>query len=149
MQDHPDHHDAELLLRLYDVRREEKLRSAREWYLREYHVESAEDHFLKYPYGAKENAFFRMVVSYWDMAASIVNQGLIKEEFFFENTTEFWVVWAKVKHVAPDIRERRKNPHLWKNLDELAGRYEAWMKKRAPEALGVLRQQIMNPPAKS
>lgn len=148
MQDHADHHDAELLLRLYDIRREARLRQAREWYIREFHAGTIEEFLHQCPPGSPENASFRMVVSYWDMACSIVNQGLIKEEFFFENTTEFWVVWTKVRHLAPTMRERRKNPFIWKNLDELAGRYEKWMGKRAPDALEAFRQQVLSPPAK-
>jgi hypothetical protein len=149
MHDHADHHDAELLLRLYDIRREARLRQAREWYTREFHAGTIEEFLRQYPPGSPENASFRMVVSYWDMASSIVNQGLIKEEFFFENTAEFWIVWAKVKHLAPAMRELRKNPYIWKNLDELAGRFEKWMDKRAPAALEALRQQVLNAPVKN
>lgn len=148
MRDHPDHHDAELLLRLYDLRRETKLRQAREWFMREYHAESAEDHSQKYPAGTAENANFRMVVSYWDMAASIVSHGLINEEFFFENTAEFWVTWAKIKHIVPAFRAGRKNPFMWKNLEDVAGRFEKWVEKRAPEALDIYRQQLVKAPKK-
>ena len=147
MRDHTDHHDAELLLRLYDLRREEKLRKAREWMSAEFRAESLEEFFKKYPRGSPENAFVRMVLSYWDMAASIVNQGLIKEDFFFENTTEFWVVWEKAKHLAPAMRQLRKNPHIWKNLENLATRFEKWMDNRAPEALEAFRAQVLNAPA--
>src|ERR1039457_3761393 len=138
MRDHADHHDAELMLRLYDLRRETKFRQAREWFMGQFQADSIEDLFHKFPSGTPENAYFRMVVSYWDMAGSIVNQGLIKEDFFFENTTELWIVWAKVKALAPAMRERRKNPHIWKNHEELAGRFEKWMDNRAPEALEIL-----------
>jgi hypothetical protein len=148
MRDHADHHDAELMLRLYDLRREARLRQAREWFIGQYQAESAEDHTAKYPGGTPENASFRMAISYWDMAGSIVNQGLIKEEFFFENTTEFWIIWSKVKHIVPRMRELRKNPFLWKNLEDLAGRYEKWMNNRAPEALDTLRKAVLGPPKK-
>ncbi len=143
MRDHPDHHDAELLLRLYDLRREEKLRQARDWFVREFHVESIEEFYQRYPDGTQDRAYFRMLVSYWDMAASIVNNGLIKEDFFFENTTEFWVVWARIKHLAPGLRERRKDPEAWKNLETLVVKFEKWMTKRAPEALDALQKLVV------
>ena len=143
MREHADHHDAELLLKLYDLRREEKLRKAREWFMREFHAVSADDMYKRYPQGSEENGFFRMVVSYWDMAASLVNHGLINEEFFFENTTEFWLVWIKLKPLVPELRERRKNQHTWTNLETLVEIYEKWMKKRAPQALETLRQQFL------
>lgn len=148
MRDHPDHHDAELLLRLYDLRREAKLRQAREWFIREFRAGSAEEFYQRYPGGTQENALFRMVVSYWDMACSIVNQGLIKESFFFENTSEFWIVWAKIRHLAPEMREKRKNPDVWNNLETLAVKFEKWMGTRAPKALETLYHQVTTPPAK-
>lgn len=148
MREHADHHDAELLLRLYDLRREEKLRQAREWFVREFRAESFEDFIRRYPAGSQENTYFRMAVSYWDMAASIVNNGLINEEFFFENTTEFYVVWSKVRPFAPVARETFKNPLLWSNLEKLAGRIEKWMAKRAPQALEALLQRILQAAAK-
>lgn len=148
MREHPDHHDAELLLRLYDLRRETILRQAREWFQMEFQAKTLEEFGLRWPMGCQENAFFRMVVSYWEMAASIVNHGLITEAFFFENTGEFWTVWEKIKHLAPAMRENRQNPLLWSNLESLAGKYENWMAKRAPEALDALRRQIHEATAK-
>ncbi len=148
MRESPDHHDAELLLHLYDLRREAKLRQAREWFVREFRAENAEEYFQRYPPGSEGNTFIRMVASYWDMAASIVNHGLIKEEFFFDNTTEFWLVWSKLKHLAPALRETRKNSFIWSNLETLAGKYEKWMAKRAPDALETLRKQVLAATAK-
>jgi hypothetical protein len=148
MREHPDHHDAELLLRLYELRCEAKLRQAREWFENEFQAKSLEDFWLRWPMGCQENAFFRMVVGYWDMVASMVNHGLIQEEFFFENTGEFWPVWEKIKHLAPALRENRKNPLLWSNLETLAGKYEKWTAKHAPEALDVARRWMQEGAAK-
>jgi hypothetical protein len=142
MKERTDHHDAELLLRLYDLRREEKLRQAREWFAREFRAESWEDSLERYPRGSQENAFFRMVTSYWEMAASIVNRGLIQEEFFFENTGEFWIVWQKIKHLAPAVRQAYQNPYYWKNLETACAKFEKWMAGRAPEALAALAQRL-------
>jgi len=142
MREHPDHHDAELLLHLYDLRREDKLRQAREWVVSEFEAKTFEEFVQQYPLGSEKNAFFRMTISYWDMAASLVNNGLIKEEFFFENTAEFWIVWDKVRKWVPTAREAFKNPLLWKNLESLAEKYEQWMGKRAPQALEARRQRL-------
>jgi len=149
MRDRPDHHDAELLLRLYDLRREEKFREAREWFIREFQAESLDEFQRRYPRGGQENTFFRMVVSYWDMAASIVNNGLIHEDFFFQNTSEFWVVWSKLGAMVPSARQAFKDPHLWEGLETLAGKYERWMAKRAPEALESHLQRILQATAKT
>ncbi len=142
MREHPDHHDAELLLRLYELRREEKLRQARDWLIREFHADSMEESLKMYPYGSKENTYYRMVLTYWDMAASIVNHGLIKEEFFFESNREFWVVWQKVKHLIPATREATQDPHIYSHLEDLSEKYERWMAARAPEALSAIRERL-------
>jgi hypothetical protein len=143
LKEHPDNYDAELLLRLYDLRREPKLRQAREWLAHGFRAKSLEEFNQACPLGSEHNAFFRMVVSYWDMAASIVLHGLIKEEFFFENTSEFWMTWERVKPVAVQMRERNKNPLLWKGLETLAEKYAEWMSNRAPEALDAYRKRVL------
>jgi hypothetical protein len=142
VRERADNYDAELLLRLYELRREEKLRRAREWMMGKFQADSVEELGRKYPPGSEEDAFFRMVVSYWDMAASLVNHGLLKEDLLFENTMELWATWEKVKHVAAGLREVRKNPLAWNNLETLAHKYEQWMAVRAPEALDAFRQRM-------
>jgi hypothetical protein len=142
MRESPDNYDAELLLRLYDLRREEKLRRARHWMIEKFQADSLEELRKQLPQGSEESAFFRMAISYWDMAASLVNHGLLKEELFFENTTEFWLIWEKVRHLVPGLREARKNPLAWKNLETLARKYEQWMATRAPEALDEVRKVL-------
>jgi len=141
-----DHHDAELLLRIYDLRREEKLRRAREWFIREFRVDSFEELRSRFPAGSEGHTFFRMVVSYWEMVASIVNHGLIEETFFFENTGEVWVVWDKIKHLAPGARKLYENPFVWKNLETLGEKFEKWMTKRAPASIGALRKLVVEAP---
>ena len=148
MKEHPDNYDAELLLRLYDLRREAKLRQAREWLAREFRAKSLEDFNQVCPPGSEQNTFFRMAVSYWDMAASIVLHGLIKEEFFFENTSELWLTWERAKPVAAQMRGENKNPYLWKSLETLAEKYAEWMSKRAPEALAAYRKRVLESPAR-
>lgn len=143
MREHPDHHDAELLLRLYELRREEKIRTAREWFMQEFFPESMESATKQLPPGSKENTHYRMVVSYWEMAASLVNRGLISEELFFENTGELWAVWMKIGPLIPALRETFKDPHAYKNLETAARKYEEWMEKRSPGALASRRERLL------
>lgn len=150
MRTHVDHHDAELLLRLYDLRREDKLRRAREWFGREFRAQNAEEIDRLCPPGSEENAYVRMVLSYWDMAASIVNHGLIEEQFFFENSGELWYAFERGKVVVALMREWQKNPHAYENLEALALKYEKWMSERAPGSIETRRQQLnagVRPPA--
>lgn len=140
MHGNPDHHDAELMLRLYDLRREEKLRRARAWFVGSFEAQSLEEDQRKYPPDSEEAVFVRMTLSYWDMAASIVNHGLIHEQFFFENSGEISIVWDKVRHLVPAFREMYKNPHAYENLEKLALKYEKWMNERSPGHLEARRK---------
>jgi len=136
------HEQVNLMLRLYEERRETKLREAREWYTNNFHPASAEELMQQFPPGSKENANMRMVVSYWEMVANIVNRGLIDEEFFFENSGEQWFVWEHLKPVVATFRTAFKNPHQFAGLEEHVRRLEAWREKRAPGATAAMRQMM-------
>jgi len=131
---------ANLLLRLYELRRDPRLREAREWFISKFQASSLEEVMKNYPPMSKENTNIRMTMSYWDMAASIVNRGLIDEEFFFENTGEQWAVWEQIKNLMPAWRAAFKNPHLFENLEEHAKRLEAWREERSPGMTAAMRQ---------
>lgn len=139
MPQHLDHHDAELLLKLYDLRREEKLRDARRWFFGKFNPGSLDEMRRQYPPDTQENAFYRMVASYWDMASSLLNHGLINEDLFFENNAELWGVWSKIEPLVAEFRNQAKNPHAYANLESAGKKYEAWMERRAPGALDVRR----------
>jgi len=131
---------ANLLLRLYEDRREPKLREAREWFSANFHVKNTEDALRICPIGSKENAYMRMVFSYWEMVASIVNRGLIDEDFFFENSGEQWVAWEQVKPVVAPWRSMFSNPKFLANLEEHCKRLEAWREKNNPGSTEAMRK---------
>jgi hypothetical protein len=134
------HEQVNLMLRLYDMRREPRLREAREWFLGQFYPTSVEDAVRQSPPASRENAFVRMVLSYWEMAASIVNRGLIDEALFFENTGEQWMVWERVKPIAAEWRAMFKNPLAFANLEEHCRRFEAWRESRAPGSIEAMRK---------
>ena len=84
--------EVSLMLRLYDMRREQRLRQARAWFVEHFHPESPEEMMQRYPQGSEENTYIRMVISYWDMVAGIVNRGLINDELFFDSNGEIRTV---------------------------------------------------------
>src|SRR6185369_9803203 len=92
--------DVNLLLRLYDMRREDRLRQARAWFASKFRATSMEDFQKLCPPGSDENASFRQVTSYWEMVASFINQGVLNEQLFFENTREMLLV----QHALVDER---------------------------------------------
>jgi len=138
------HDQANLLLKLYDLRREPRLREARTWFAQSFDARTPEEMNSRYPMGSDANASFRMVVSYWDMAAGLVNRGLIDDELFFENGGEAWFVWERLRALAPAMRAASKNPHAWSQLEALAKRMEEWQERRAPGHYAAIRQR-MNP----
>ena len=108
---------AELILKLYDLRREEKMREARSWML-SFFPESAAD-ILQALIRAETSAYYRMVTSYWDMAASLVNHGAIDEEMFADAHGEHIVVFSKIEPFLPELREATGNQNMFENLEKL------------------------------
>ena len=134
-QNHATYQDADLLLKLYDMRREERLRAARAWFTREFSAGSFAEAVEKYPPGSDHNAYFRMVGTYWDMAASMIVRGILHEDLFFENgPTEMLLTWEKLKAFIEDLRRLRSNPTLYRNLELGSARYIAWLNQNAPGA---------------
>jgi hypothetical protein len=131
-----------LMLRLYEERREPRLREAREWFSANFHVQDADDLMRVCPPGSPGNAFMRMVLTYWEMVASIVNRGLIDEEFFFENSGEQWAVWEQVKPVIGAWRTMFSSPKFLANLEEQVKRIEAWREKRNPGSNDAIRKMM-------
>jgi hypothetical protein len=145
------HEQVNLMLRLYEMRREPLMREARDWYFSKFHPASFDDIAKQAPMGSPASAYMRMVISYWEMAASIVNRGLIDEDLFFENTGEQWFVWERIQPFVPAMRARSKNPHQYGNLEKHVSKLEAWREKRAPGAGEAMRQMMAQtpPPSKS
>src|ERR1700689_2870985 len=108
------HADAQLILQLYDLRREAELRKARNWITGEFLPHSADD-FMKvlYARGTDENAWLRQVTSYWDMVAGIVLHGGLHEDLFFSpgmGSNEMLFIFAKVYPFLKEIREKMQSP---------------------------------------
>lgn len=131
------HEQADMLLKLYELRREARMREARNWFLRNFHPKSLADRASLTP---EQDASVRMVSSYWEMAAGLVKRGLVDEDLFFENTAEFWIVWDRLKPISGEVRAVTKDPHVWDNLEKLSVRYEMWRERRAPGAIAAMRE---------
>jgi L-rhamnose mutarotase len=112
--------DANLLLRLYELRREEKLRQARDWFMKNFHAKTLEEFDKLCPQGSQENAYARMIWSYWDMAASFVTSGILHRELFIQNSNELLFVWLRVSEVISLWRARMNNPYMAENLETVA-----------------------------
>jgi hypothetical protein len=117
----PTYEDAKLVLRLFELRREEKLRAARDWLGAKFFPRSFEDvKAVALGVGA-ENTYYRMVVGYWDMAASFVAHGVLHPELFFESGGESLFLWAKIGEFVPQLRQETQAPRLLANLEKAIG----------------------------
>jgi len=108
--------EAGLILKLYELRREETMRKARNWYFQEFNPESLGD-FTNAMMGAN-SAYLRMVVSYWDMAAALVNNGAIGAELFNDANGEHIGVFGKLEPILGEIRAAF-GPHFLAKLETL------------------------------
>ena len=116
----PTYDDANLILRLYETRREEKMRAAREWFAQNFKYHTMEEFNRGCPPGSSMNAYARMVMSYWEMAASFVLRGILNEELFWDNSGEMWFVLAKLQPFLKEVREKANIPHGFLRVEKLA-----------------------------
>ncbi len=116
-------HDAELILRLYDLRREAEMRKARNWLVTEFWPQNADD-FIKVvnSFPSQENAWLRQVGGYWDMAASFVLHGALNEELFLQpgSSGEMFFIFAKIYPFLKEFREKTNNPEAFVNIEKVA-----------------------------
>jgi len=110
----PNYQDAEIVLRLFDLRREAKLREARSW-MGSFYCDSAQE--LLDAYGAPD-AYLRMVAGYWDIATSLVNHGVVHRGLFIEGGGEAFFLWAKIGEWVPGFRETTGNGGFLANVEK-------------------------------
>lgn len=112
--------DAELILKLYELRTDETMRKARNFVILQFFPENAAD--VQALFGNTEhpewNAWYRQVTSYWDMAAAMVNHGSIDQALFFDTNGEYIAIWAKVGDYIEDLRNFF-GPQYLVNLEKL------------------------------
>ncbi|MFN2492827.1 MAG: hypothetical protein ABR501_08095 [Pyrinomonadaceae bacterium] len=111
--------DADLILKLYDLRREATMREARNWFFT-FNPTTIQD--VVEALMSEQSGYYRMVVSYWDMAAALVNNGAIDEQLFNETNGEHLFVYAKIEPVIQDIRAMLGAPDFLRNLEAVVKR---------------------------
>ena len=126
--------DANLILKLYDLRREPVMREARNWFFT-FNPQSASD-YMETMMG-EQGAYARMVISYWDMAASLVNNGAIDEQMFNDCNGEHLFVFAKIEPILEELRQTWNQPDMLKNFETLVRRIP-----NNKETLAAMRERI-------
>jgi hypothetical protein len=138
----PTHEQGQLQLQLYDLRREAKLRQARDWFNQNYFVDTFDDSMRIAAPGTESGTFAMMVFGYWDQACAFLNHGLLHEDLFFETSGEFFWVWERLRTVVQEGRERFHNPGFLAHLEKAAQRYEKWIEARSPGHLAAMREMM-------
>ena len=110
------HRDADLILKLYELRREKTMREARNWFF-QFNPQNGDD-FVEVLTSDK-SGLYRMVISYWDMACSFVNHGAIDAEMFNDANGEHLFVYAKLEPFLPALREQMGNPNFLSHLEKV------------------------------
>ena len=112
--------DAELILKLYELRRDPEMRKARDAMFTNFWPESAEA-FLEVAraYGTDLNRYLRQVFGYWDMACSLVLHGALDEDLFFDCSNEMYPLFAKVHPFTREFREATGSPDAFLNMEKL------------------------------
>ena len=145
----PTHEQAQLHLQVYDLRREPRLREARDWFQKSYYAETMEEAMKVAPMGTEHGNFLGMVIGYWEQACTLLNYGLLHEDLFFETSGEFFGVWEKLKPVVPQFRQAFKDPNMLGNLEKAAKRFEEWSDQRSPGNIEAMREYMQQERAKA
>ena len=112
--------EANLILRLYEIRREEEFRKARRWFAIEFNPQSAQDIINLMRSGHPQSASYRMVTTYWEMAAALVNYGAIDEGLFHATNTEYLAIYAKIEPYLSEVRAAFGLPKYLAELEKVA-----------------------------
>ncbi|MFZ0212898.1 MAG: hypothetical protein WBE20_12940 [Candidatus Acidiferrales bacterium] len=140
METKPTHEQGKMQLEIFDLRREARLRQARDWFVKNFYAESFEEAMRIAPPMTDGGTNFMMVLTYWDMACSYLNHGLMHEDLFFESNGELFGVWERLKPSIAECRERFANPSFGANLQKAAESFEVWMEKRSPGHAARMRE---------
>lgn len=134
--------DVNLLLRLYELRREDKMRAARAWFVSNFKPKTMAEFGQLCPPGSEPNAFYRQVASYWDMVASFMTAGVLDQELFFQSNRELLLVWLRVEPIIAEVRAAFSDSGYMKNLETVAKSYVEYLDKTSPGAFQGFKTRV-------
>jgi hypothetical protein len=125
--------DVKLILQLYEMRREEKLREARKWFAK-FNARTLAEKIELCPAGSDQDAHFRMVTTYWEMVASFITSGVLHQELFFQSGQELLFVWEKIRDILPEWRKAFGNPKIMANMESVSKSAIEFINRGDPKA---------------
>lgn len=134
----PDHHDADILLKLYELRREAEMRKARDWATLEFRPSSAAEilNILREP-GTDHNRWLRQFITYYEMVASLVDRGVLDRDLLEDSVTEYVGFYAMCKPFLKELREAIGLPDYLRNIERLVEE-----SKRGREMLATIEKRL-------
>ncbi len=118
----PTAEDAQIIMKLYDLRREAEMRKARHWFGGWWPASADDILAIINGFGTQENAWFRQVSGYWEMAASFVLRGVLNEDLFWDSGGELWFTFSKLQPFLQEVRQKTNNPNLFVRVEKIATR---------------------------
>ncbi len=142
--------DAQVILKLYDLRREPVMRAARKYVVSEFWPQNYDEFKVVVTgYGTEPNAWFRQVMTYWNMAAAMVLRGAVNEQLFFETNTEPYFLWAKFGEHITQARKDQIDPTFLLHLEKLTSKPAAKKRIKALQERLVARRALAAAAAKA
>jgi hypothetical protein len=124
------HHDADIVIRLYEMRREEVMRKARNFMTEQFWPQSADDIVkLAQAFGTQENAYYRQITSYWEMATSLVHRGAVDPDLFSDWSAEAFFLYGKIQPYLEEARQKLESPQMLGNLEKFVNSTPAFREK--------------------
>jgi hypothetical protein len=127
--------DADLILKLYDLRREETLRKARRFLVFDFNPKTLEElRAVTRDTKSQYNPYWRQAMSFWEMAASLVLRGALDADLFLDTSVEGILIYAKFHHWHAETEKQSGNPFMGKTAELIAkypaakARYEGFLK---------------------
>ena len=131
--------DAELILRLYELRREEVLRKARRFMVYEFNPKTLEElRAVSRDTKSEYNPYWRQAMSYWEMASSFVLRGALDADLFLDSNFEGILIYAKFHHWHAETEKQSGNPFMGQTAALIAkfpaakAKYETFLKTFGP-----------------
>jgi hypothetical protein len=134
--------DVSLILQLYEMRRESRLRQARAWFSSSFKAKSMEEMSKLCPAGSEENASARMVSTYWELVASFITSGVLNQDLFFQSGRELLFVWERIRDLVPAMREAYKDPTYLVNFEKVATAYIDYLKRQGPDVYEAFSKRV-------
>jgi hypothetical protein len=134
--------DVHLIIKLYEMRRETRLREARMWFAASFKPRTLDEFRSLCPPGSEANASYRMVTTYWEMVASFLTSGVLNPELFYQSGRELLFTWERVRAIVPALRDSYRHPRELKNLEDAALAYISWWNNVAPGAFEAFAARV-------